>query len=146
MPAVCLAETRGHPAPAACARKVAVGAILAFAITRSPSFLNLQVAGWVLMLTGTVGALIPRRGNGWLRRSVVVEDDDVEPAEGGVATETVVTSAAEPLAGAAPDDPGSAGCWFRVGCSVPARSRAAGRRGEAGDHRRVTAMTGVAGT
>jgi hypothetical protein len=59
---------------------VAVGAILAFAITRSPSFLNLQVVGWVLMLTGAVGAVIPRRGYGWLRRSLVVKSEDEEPA------------------------------------------------------------------
>ena len=31
---------------------VAIGAILAFAVTASPSFLNLQVAGWILILTG----------------------------------------------------------------------------------------------
>jgi hypothetical protein len=55
---------------------VAVGAILAFAITRSPNFLNLQVVGWVLMLTGAVGAIVPRRGSGWLRRSVVVKDEE----------------------------------------------------------------------
>jgi hypothetical protein len=62
---------------------VAIGAIFAFAITRSPAFLNLQVVGWVLMLTGGVGALVPRRGNGWLRRSLVVKNDQAEkdPAE-----------------------------------------------------------------
>jgi hypothetical protein len=59
---------------------VAVGAILAFAITRSPNFLNLQVVGWVLMLTGGVGAIVPRRGSGWLRRSLVVKNEDEEPA------------------------------------------------------------------
>jgi hypothetical protein len=51
---------------------VAIGAILAFAVTTSPSFLNLQVTGWVIMLTGVAGVLIPRRGSGWLRRRVVV--------------------------------------------------------------------------
>ena len=68
---------------------VAVGAILAFAITRSPSFLNLQVAGWVLMLTGGVGAIVPRRGNGWLRRSLVVraEEPDEEAAVKPAATD-----------------------------------------------------------
>ncbi len=59
---------------------VAIGAILAFAITRSPSFLNLQVAGWVLMITGCAGVLIPRRGNGWLRRSLVVRTEEAEKA------------------------------------------------------------------
>ena len=51
---------------------VAIGAILAFAVTASPSFLNLQVAGWILILTGVAGLLVPRRGYGWLRRRVVV--------------------------------------------------------------------------
>lgn len=50
---------------------VAVGAILAFAVTASPSFINLQIAGWVLIVTGVAGLLIPRRGYGWLRRRVV---------------------------------------------------------------------------
>lgn len=52
---------------------VAIGAVFAFAITAHPSFVNLQVLGWVLMLTGVVGLVIPRRGRGWLRRSVLVK-------------------------------------------------------------------------
>jgi hypothetical protein len=67
---------------------VAVGAILAFAITRSPSFLNLQIVGWVLMVTGAVGAILPRRGHGWLRRSTVVENDEVPDGDEAVATVT----------------------------------------------------------
>jgi hypothetical protein len=55
---------------------VAIGAIFAFAVTRSPSFLNLQVVGWVLIVTGAAGAVIPRRGYGWLRRSLVVKNDE----------------------------------------------------------------------
>ena len=51
---------------------VAIGAIFAFAVTTSPSFLNLQVAGWILILTGVAGLVVPRRGYGWLRRRVVV--------------------------------------------------------------------------
>jgi hypothetical protein len=51
---------------------IAIGAILAFAVTTSPSFLNLQVVGWILILTGVAGILVPRRGYGWLRRRVVV--------------------------------------------------------------------------
>lgn len=50
---------------------VAIGAILAFAITSQPSFINLQVAGWVLMLSGLAGMFVPRRGYGWLRRRMV---------------------------------------------------------------------------
>jgi hypothetical protein len=51
---------------------IAIGAILAFAVTSSPSFLNLQIAGWVIMLTGVAGIVVPRRGYGWMRRRVVV--------------------------------------------------------------------------
>jgi Domain of unknown function (DUF6458) len=51
---------------------IAIGAILAFAVTTSPSFLNLQVVGWILILTGVAGMIVPRRGYGWLRRRVVV--------------------------------------------------------------------------
>ena len=64
---------------------VAIGAILAFAIRTSPSFLNLQVAGWVIMLTGVAGMFIPRRGSGGLRRRIVVRRPRataVDPASG----------------------------------------------------------------
>ena len=52
---------------------VAIGAVCAFAVTAHPSFVNIQILGWVLMLTGIVGIVIPRRGKGWLRRSVLVK-------------------------------------------------------------------------
>jgi hypothetical protein len=64
---------------------VAIGAILAFAVRTSPSFLNLQVAGWVIMLTGVAGVFIPRRGSGWLRRRIIVRrprGTAVSPASG----------------------------------------------------------------
>jgi hypothetical protein len=64
---------------------VAIGAILAFAVRTSPSFLNLQVAGWVIMLTGVAGVFVPRRGPGWLRRRIVVRrprGTAVDPAPG----------------------------------------------------------------
>jgi hypothetical protein len=51
---------------------VAIGAILAFAIRTSPSFLNLQITGWVIMLTGVAGMFIPRRNSNWLRRRIIV--------------------------------------------------------------------------
>ena len=50
---------------------VAVGAILAFAVTGHPGWLNVQAAGWVLILVGLAGMFIPRSGYGWLRRQVV---------------------------------------------------------------------------
>jgi hypothetical protein len=51
---------------------IAVGAILAFAVQGHPSWLNIQVVGWVIMLTGVAGMAIPRRGYGWLRRRMVL--------------------------------------------------------------------------
>ncbi|HYK30441.1 MAG TPA: DUF6458 family protein [Streptosporangiaceae bacterium] len=51
---------------------IAVGAILAFAVTASPRFLNLQVVGWILMATGAAGLLLERRSRDWLRRTVIV--------------------------------------------------------------------------
>jgi membrane protease YdiL (CAAX protease family) len=50
---------------------VAVGAILAFAVTGHPGWLNVQAAGWVLILVGLAGMFVPRRGYGWLKRRVV---------------------------------------------------------------------------
>ena len=54
---------------------IGVGAILAFAVTGHPSFLNIQVAGWVIMLTGLAGMVIPQRGYGWMRRRLVYRRD-----------------------------------------------------------------------
>src|SRR5260370_29910203 len=51
---------------------IAFGAILAFAVQGHPSWLNIQVVGWVVMLTGVAGMAIPRRGYGWLRRRTVL--------------------------------------------------------------------------
>jgi hypothetical protein len=50
---------------------VAIGAILAFAVTGHPGWLNVQAADWVLMLVGLAGMFVQRRGYGWLRRRVV---------------------------------------------------------------------------
>jgi hypothetical protein len=51
---------------------IALGAILAFAVQGHPSWLNIQVVGWVIILTGVAGMAIPRRGYGWLRRRMVL--------------------------------------------------------------------------
>jgi hypothetical protein len=51
---------------------VALGAILAFAVKGHPWFLNIQIVGWVIMLTGVAGMVLPRRGYGWLRRRMVL--------------------------------------------------------------------------
>ena len=58
--------------PATCLALLAIGAILAFAVTARPSFLNLQVAGVVIMVIGAAGLVLPGRGSQWLRRRIVV--------------------------------------------------------------------------
>jgi hypothetical protein len=50
---------------------LAIGAILAFAVTTNTSVFNLHVAGFVIMLTGLAGLLIPRRSYSWLNRRLV---------------------------------------------------------------------------
>ena len=47
---------------------VCVGAILAFAVTTNTSVFNLHTAGWVIMLVGLIGLVLPRRTYGWLGR------------------------------------------------------------------------------
>jgi|SRR5450432_2424890 hypothetical protein len=49
---------------------IAVGAILAFAVNATPSWLNLHTVGWVLMLIGLVGLVLPKRTWGTLGRRI----------------------------------------------------------------------------
>jgi hypothetical protein len=51
---------------------IAVGAIFAFAVTAQIPDLNLQVAGFIVMLTGLAGLVLRGRAGGWLRRHVVL--------------------------------------------------------------------------
>ena len=53
---------------------LAIGAIFAFAVNGHPRYINFQVLGWVLILTAIAGLVIPRRGRGWLRRTVLVKE------------------------------------------------------------------------
>jgi hypothetical protein len=71
---------------------LAVGAILAFAVSASPPGLNLNIAGWVIMLTGAAGILLPSRASGWLRRHVLVRKSPGVPA----ADETGATGEIDP--------------------------------------------------
>ncbi|MBV9449139.1 MAG: hypothetical protein JO345_24900 [Streptosporangiaceae bacterium] len=50
---------------------IAVGAILAFAVTTNTSVFNLHTAGWVLIIIGIIGIAVPRRGYGWISRRVI---------------------------------------------------------------------------
>lgn len=51
---------------------ICVGAILAFAVTANTSVFNIHTAGWVLMLVGLIGLLLPRSTAGWLGRRLLV--------------------------------------------------------------------------
>jgi hypothetical protein len=69
---------------ASCLTLLAIGAILTFAVKGHPSFLNLQVAGLVIMATGAVGLVLPRRGSGWQRRRTVLRKGTRGPVVGEV--------------------------------------------------------------
>jgi hypothetical protein len=63
---------------------VAIGAILTFAVTTSPSWLNLQIAGLVIMATGVAGLFLRKRTQGWLRRRTVLRRGPRGPVVGHV--------------------------------------------------------------
>jgi len=68
---------------ASCLTFIAIGAILTFAVTAHPSFLNLQIAGVVIMATGVAGLLLPRRNQpGWLRRRTILRRGPRGPVVG----------------------------------------------------------------
>jgi hypothetical protein len=69
---------------ATCLTLIAIGAIFTFAVTASPSFLNLQVAGVVIMATGVAGLFLPKRSQGWLRRRTVLRRGARGPVVGSV--------------------------------------------------------------
>jgi hypothetical protein len=66
---------------------VAIGAILAFAVTTNTSVFNLHTAGWVLIIIGVIGIAIPRRGYGWVGRRVFTRQARWRP--GGTRVEEV---------------------------------------------------------
>jgi hypothetical protein len=51
---------------------ICIGAILAFAVTANTSVFNMHTAGWVLMVVGVIGLLLPNRTAGWLGRRLLV--------------------------------------------------------------------------
>jgi len=63
---------------------IAIGAIFTFAVTTSPSFLNLQIAGVVIMATGVAGLFLRRPAQGWLRRRTVLRRGAGGPVIGQV--------------------------------------------------------------
>jgi hypothetical protein len=59
---------------------IAIGAILAFAVTTNTSVFNLHTAGYVLIIIGVIGIAIPRRGYGWVGRRMFVRQTNWRPA------------------------------------------------------------------
>ncbi len=82
---------------------LAIGAIFTFAVTAHPSFLNLQVAGVVIMATGVAGLFLPKPSQGWLRRRTVLRRGGGGPVVGEVDEKryppyVMLNPAAEPAA------------------------------------------------
>jgi hypothetical protein len=63
---------------------IAIGAIFTFAVTAHPSFLNLQVAGVVIMVTGIAGLFLRKPAQGWLRRRTTLRRGARGPVIGHV--------------------------------------------------------------
>lgn len=63
---------------------IAIGAIFTFAVTAHPSFLNLQIAGVVIMATGVAGLFLRKPTQGWLRRRTVLRRGGAGPVMGHV--------------------------------------------------------------
>ncbi len=103
---------------------VAIGAILAFAVTAQPSFINLQITGLVIMLTGIAGLLIPVRGYGWLRRRLIRWQD-----RSGRVRDRVVETQYPPYVML---NPGTATAWGpdAPGATTPTPDPEPGRSGE----------------
>jgi hypothetical protein len=63
---------------------IAIGAIFTFAVTAHPSFLNLQIAGVVIMATGIAGLFLRKPTQGWLRRRTTLRRGAGGPVVGHV--------------------------------------------------------------
>jgi hypothetical protein len=61
---------------------ICVGAILAFAVNANTSVFNWNIAGWVIMIVGVIGLVIPRRGYAWVGRRLFVRQARVRPPRG----------------------------------------------------------------
>lgn len=94
---------------------ICLGAILAFAVTSSPSGFNIHTAGWVIMIVGLIGLFLPRRNRNWLGRRVVVRRTREYPTRGGAPVDGPVEEIAVPPYVA--HNPGTA----RIEAGLPAR-------------------------
>jgi uncharacterized protein DUF6458 len=85
---------------------VAIGAIFAFAISGHPSWIDLHIVGWVIMLTGIAGMVLKRVDTGRLPRWLIVWRSSQRPQPPGgqpaAITGTVITGEPVPGSGAPP--------------------------------------------
>jgi hypothetical protein len=70
---------------------IGIGAILAFAVTTNTSVFNLHTAGYVIMIIGILGIVIPRRGYGWVGRRLFIRQTRWRPGRGRVEEVTYPT-------------------------------------------------------
>ncbi len=61
---------------------VAIGAIFTFAVTATPAYLNLQIAGVIIMATGVAGLFLRKPSQGWLRRRTILRRGTGGPVVG----------------------------------------------------------------
>ena len=61
---------------------LAIGAILAFALRASPSWVSLHAVGWILMAAAVAGLLMPPRNRGWIPRVTVRRPGARRPGAG----------------------------------------------------------------
>ena len=96
---------------------VAIGAIFAFAVSGHPSWVNLHIVGWVIMLTGIIGMVLRRVDTGRFPPWLIIwrSSKPQQPPGGGqppaitgtvISDEPVTGSGAPPTASAPGGTPG----------------------------------------
>jgi|HubBroStandDraft_6_1064221.scaffolds.fasta_scaffold451891_1 hypothetical protein len=58
----------------------AIGAILAFAEHGHPPGLDINAVGWVLLLVGIIGIIVPPGSHRWIRQRLIMRDGTYGPA------------------------------------------------------------------
>jgi hypothetical protein len=90
---------------------IAIGAIFAFAISGHPSWINLHIVGWVIMLTGIIGMVITRTGYARRLRWPLARQQPQPPQPPGGSQPAAITGtviSGEPAPGSGPPPTASA--------------------------------------